>query len=89
MQTLALRGAQQLITYFIDAARQSHQLFIAGPVWNQADSLFDGATQYLRYAFDRVNNREAAFLTTELEKYGAGDPATKALLEQKVNSLLE
>jgi hypothetical protein len=85
----ASHGASQLLAYFIDAALESKRYFVAGPVWNQLDRMIAGDTQYLRYAFDGVDNREVPFSTTELERYGSDDAEMKQMLEKKVCGLLE
>jgi len=84
----ALLGASDLIEFFIQAAREARLYFVAGPVWNQADRLVAGETQYLRYAFDGIDTREVPFSTMDLEKYGAGDTAIKTALQQIVATLV-
>jgi hypothetical protein len=84
----ALLGASDLIEYFIQAAREARLYFVAGPVWNQADRLVAGETQYLRYAFDGIDTREVPFSTMDLEQYGLGDAAIKTTLQQIVAALV-
>ena len=88
MSSPALRGASDLIDFFIQAAREARLYFVAGPVWNQADRLVAGETQYMRYAFDGIGTREVPFSTIDLEKYGAGDTAIKTALQQIVATLV-
>ena len=88
MSSPALLGASDLIEYFIQAAREARLYFVAGPVWNQADRLVAGETQYMRYALDGIGTREVPFSTMDLEKYGAGDPAIKTALQQIVATLV-
>jgi len=84
----ALLGASDLIEYFIQAAREARLYFVAGPVWNQADRLVAGETQYMRYAFDGIDTREVPFSTMDLEQYGLGDAAIKTTLQQIVAALV-
>ncbi len=88
MSSPALLGASDLIEYFIQAAREARLYFVAGPVWNQADRLVAGETQYLRYAFDGIDTREVPFSTMDLEQYGLGDAAIKTTLQQIVAALV-
>ena len=64
MSSPALLGASDLIEFFIQAAREARLYLVAGPVWNQADRLVAGETQYIRYAFDGIDTREVPFSTT-------------------------
>ena len=84
----AITASKRLIAFFIAAARKANRYFVAGPVWNHADSLIEGETQYIRYAFDRLTTHEVPFLTVDLEKYGAGDGAIDRMLEEKLAVLL-
>ena len=88
MSSPALLGASDLIEFFIQAAREARLYFVAGPVWNQADRLVAGETQYLRYAFDGIDTREVPFSTMDLEQYGLGDAAIKTTLQQIVAALV-
>ena len=88
MSPPALHGARKLLAYFIDAALASKHYFVAGPVWNQLDRMVAGDTQYLRYAFDSVDNLEVPFSTADLEKYGLGDARIEVALEEKIAALL-
>lgn len=88
MSSPALLGASDLIEYFIQAAREARLYFVAGPVWNQADRLVAGETQYMRYAFDGIDTREVPFSTMDLEQYGLGDAAIKTTLQQIVAALV-
>ena len=88
MSSPASLGASDLIEYFIEAAREARLYFVAGPVWNQADRLVAGETQYMRYAFDGIGTHEVPFSTADLEKYGAGDTAIKSALQQIVATLV-
>jgi len=84
----ALKGASDLIEYFIQAAREARLYFVAGPVWNQVDRLVAGETQYMRYAFDGIDTREVPFSTMDLEQYGLGDAAIRTALQQIVAALV-
>jgi hypothetical protein len=84
----ALLGAIDLIEFFIQAAREARLYFVAGPVWNQADRLVAGETQYMRYAFDGIDTREVPFSTMDLEQYGLGDAAIRTALQQMVAALV-
>ena len=88
MSSPALLGASDLLEFFIQAAREARLYFVAGPVWNQADRLVAGETQYLRYAFDGIDTREVPFSTMDLEQYGLGDAAIKTTLQQIVAALV-
>ena len=88
MSSPALLGASDLLEFFIQAAREARLYFVAGPVWNQADRLVAGETQYMRYAFDGIDTRAVPFSTIDLEKYGAGDTAIKTALQQIVATLV-
>jgi len=84
----ASKGASDLIEYFIQAAREARLYFVAGPVWNQADRLVAGETQFMRYAFDGIDTREVPFSTMDLEQYGLGDAAIRAALQQIIAALV-
>jgi len=86
----ALLGASDLIEFFIQAAREARLYFVAGPVWNQADRLVAGETQYMRYAFDGIGTREVPFSTMDLEQYGLvlGDAAIRTALQQIIAALV-
>ena len=88
MSSPALTGACDLIEYFIQAAREARLYFVAGPVWNQADRLVAGETQYLRYAFDGIDTREVPFSTMDLEQYGLGDAGIRTALQQIIAALV-
>ena len=88
MSSPALLGASDLIEYFIQAAREARLYFVAGPVWNQADRLVAGETQYLRYAFDGIDTREVPFSTMDLEQYGLGDAGIRTALQQIIAALV-
>ena len=88
MSSPALLGASDLIEFFIQAAREARLYFVAGPVWNQADRLVAGETQYMRYAFDGIDTREVPFSTMDLEQYGLGDAAIRTALQQIVAALV-
>jgi hypothetical protein len=85
---MAHEGGKKLIAYFIDAARKVPRNFIAGPVWNQADALVPGQSQYLRYAFNRSFSMDAVFSTADLEQYGRGDAAAISKLHAALHALL-
>jgi len=84
----ALTGASDLIEYFIQAAREARLHFVAGPVWNQADRLVAGETQYMRYAFDGIDTREVPFSTMDLEQYGLGYAGIRTALQQIIAALV-
>lgn len=84
----ALSGGRKLLAYCIAAAHKANRRFVAGPVWNHADALIPGETQYLRYAFDRSITKEVAFSTADLEQYGLGEPATTLKLNEAVHAVL-
>jgi len=84
----ALKGASDLIEYFIQAAREARLCFVAGPVWNQVDRLIAGETQFMRYAFDGIDTCEVPFSTMDLEQYGLGDAAIRTALQQIVAALV-
>ena len=88
MSSPALLGASDLIEYFIQAAREARLYFVAGPVWNQADRLVAGETQYLRYAFDGIDTREVSFSTMDLEQYGLGNAGIRTALQQIIAALV-
>ena len=88
MSSPALTGASDLIEYFIQAAREARLHFVAGPVWNQADRLVAGETQYMRYAFDGIDTREVPFSTKDLEQYGLGDAGIRTALQQIIAALV-
>ena len=88
MSSPALTGASDLIEYFIQAAREARLYFVAGPVWNQADRLVAGETQYMRYAFDGIDTREVPFSTMDLEQYGLGDAGIRTALQQIIAALV-
>lgn len=88
MSSPASKGASDLIEYFIQAAREARLYFVAGPVWNQADRLVAGETQYMRYAFDGIDTREVPFSTMDLEQYGLGDAGIRTALQQIIAALV-
>jgi aspartate/tyrosine/aromatic aminotransferase len=81
-------GARKLLSLFIETARKSKNVFVAGPVWNQADSLVAGDTQCLRYTFANAKARQVDFKTSELENYGLGEAATLVTLGERIAKLL-
>jgi hypothetical protein len=58
-------------------------------VWNTADNLIPGDTQYLRFPFRTTESEKIPFTTADLEKYTNGHALTALLFEKKIHSILD